>query len=319
MWSIVATVSGRNLPLRSSLTAVLALLLGLGMSLTRMNAQALEAASQPVPTNSPSISPSASQTAVSTLSATDQQVIDRINTSQTSHGCNFNLTAASAATTAGKCSILIIGDSLGNNLSIGLKYQLKGVKGLTINSRSKASTGLSNSWFYNWPKEFVKMLKQYKPDLVLVMLGANDHQDMKSDGRLLHFGTDAWVAKYSAYMKQITTLSTQSGAYVAWVGLPVMRPPKYAAGMNKLNEIYETVTTHEPGVIFIKTYDYFADSRGKFQAWAKVNGKRSKIRGDDGIHFASAGQPVLGTFVIQELSTTFNVKLAEKSPKRITS
>jgi hypothetical protein len=203
-------------------------------------------------------------------------------------------------------------------LSVGLKSQLAGTRGIVINSRSKASTGLSNSWFYNWPKEFKGMLNQYKPNLVIVMMGANDHQNMKVGSKVITFGTSAWNAKYAAYMREMTSMATASGAYLTWVGLPVMRPASYAKAMLQLNDIYESVATSETGVSFIATKNYFSDAKGKFRAWASINGKRSKIRGDDGIHFAQAGQPVLGTYVIDQLKTIYHVKIPAKSPKRIT-
>ncbi|MEY4347726.1 MAG: hypothetical protein RIS43_145, partial [Actinomycetota bacterium] len=185
-------------------------------------------------------------------------------------------------------------------------------------SRSKASTGLSNSWFYNWPKKLEPMLTQYKPNLVFIMMGANDHQDMKVGKKILRFGTAAWTAQYAAGMRAMTSAATKAGAYVVWVGLPVMRPASYAKAMNTLNSIYEDVATKETGVSYVATHDYFADGKGRFRSWVVVNGKRSKIRGDDGIHFARDGQPVLATYVLEQIQNVFHVKIALKSPKRIT-
>ena len=305
--------------LRLGMTGVLALLLTTGLSFQYLNAQALERADRPSPSISPTTpTPSASTPRRVSLASKDQQVLDRIKSAQVRAGCNLDMLATEVAASLGTCNILIVGDSIGNNLSVGIKSQLGGTKGVIINSRSKSSTGLSNSWFYNWPKEFKKMLNQYKPNLVIVMLGANDHQNMKIGSKVVSFGSAAWNAKYASYMREMTGMATAAGAYLTWVGLPVMRPASYAKAMTQLNAIYEDVATHETGVSFVKTKDYFSDSRGKFRAWANINGKRSKIRGDDGIHFASAGQPVLGTFVIDQLKTIFHVKISAKAPKRIT-
>lgn len=305
--------------LRLGMTAVLALLLTTGLSFQHLNAQALDRAERTPPSASPA-TPTPSATTPRRISSTskEQQVLDKIKSSQLKAGCKLDMLATEVAPSLGTCNILIVGDSIGNNLSVGIKSQLGGTKGVIINSRSKPSTGLSNSWFYNWPKEFKKMLNQYKPNLVIVMLGANDHQNMKIGSKVISFGTKTWNAKYASYMREITGMATAAGAYLTWVGLPVMRPASYAKAMTQLNAIYEDVATHETGVSYVDTKNYFADSRGKFRAWANVNGKRSKIRGDDGIHFASAGQPVLGTYVIDQLKLIFHVKIPAKSPKRIT-
>lgn len=236
----------------------------------------------------------------------------------TTHKCNLSATATTVANTPGKCTILFIGDSLGNNLGMGSIYQLKGTPGLQVVNVSRGSTGLSNSWFYNWPEKLPGILAHYKPDLVVVFFGANDHQDMRSHGSNLHFGSKAWATAYSGEVKKIVSASTKSGAQVAWFGMPSMRSIAFSNYMKTLNKTVQTVVPAAKNSTYIPTWDYLSTSRGKFLEYGNVNGSRQRIRGEDGIHFSTVGQQVLGTFATAKIAEIYHVKLVALHAKRLT-
>src|SRR5271170_5768505 len=73
---------------------------------------------------------------------TPASALVRTSTSTTSPRAPFAL---------GHCRLLEIGDSLGDDLEYGLRHELKRTPGLKLIQRNKTSTGLSASWFYNWP------------------------------------------------------------------------------------------------------------------------------------------------------------------------
>lgn len=306
---------------RGLLSSALVLLLVFGVTLTRANNIAASAAAEAEisarQTASPAASPSSS---ADPLTAEQNAALAKIEAYQQKTGCGFNSQATSKVA-VGKCKILVVGDSLGNNLSRGMKNQLKKSKTITLISKSKGSTGLSNSWFYNWPKEIKPMLSQNKPNLVVVMLGANDLQSFKVNGKLLSVGTVAWKNQYKEYIKQIGKLATDSGSYVLWVGMPVMKTfngGNYARGMETLNSLYEVASPTVAGVSFVNVWDYFADSKGRYRESVRVNGKMTKVRGGDGIHFSTAGQDVLASYVVEQMSEILKVKVSPSSPKKIT-
>lgn len=228
------------------------------------------------------------------------------------------MTAGAAIRPFGKCRILVIGDSLGSNLGWGLLRQLQGTPGLTIVNKARSSTGLSNSWYYDWAANLPSMLRKYRPHLVVAMFGANDKQRMTLGGSIAEFGSPAWVNVYSAKVRKLVQLATDSGAYLAWVKLPVMSPPKYRRGMEALNSYYDAVVPQVPGTALVSTWDYFADSAGRYRESVRINGRLTKIRGDDGIHFSTLGQSVLATFAIKQLRASFHIDLKARYPKTIT-
>jgi len=293
--------------LRLVLSVTLTFLVGAGYVLTSANAATNEAIlNAPKSSNTPVAKP--------TKTADSQEVValSAINKAQKSKGCNFDLLAETSAATPGKCTILVVGDSLGNNLAYGMQRQLEANPAIDLVIRSKASTGLSNSWFYNWPKEIKPFIADSDPDLVIVMLGTNDHQNMKIDGSVAEFGSKKWNTKYEEEATKLITQSIDSGAYVMWVGLPIMQSSYFASYMSVLNERSSKAVSENAGANFVPTWDLMADNRGKYRDWAKVNGRNQKIRGSDGIHFTWVGQNALATYVIAEMQDIFNVKIKSK-------
>ncbi|NDD26095.1 MAG: DUF459 domain-containing protein [Actinobacteria bacterium] len=233
-------------------------------------------------------------------------------------GCNLNADITTVRLALGTCKFLLIGDSLGNNLAYGMIPQLSEQTTLTFTRQAKASTGLSNPWFYNWHTNLATFLKTYKPNLVIVFLGANDRQDYVINGVRQVFGTEAWKKTYRANISKLATAATKSGAYVLWIGMPIMKPYNYAKGITLIDEQFALTVPQVPGAIYLGTRAYTADASGAYRGWAMVNGKYSQIRGEDGIHFTATGQQVMATYVINYINRTYHVKLTPHNPRYIT-
>lgn len=293
---------------RALLSLLVAVLLASGAGLQAANNLAAEAAALPSATTTPTVTATATPTSSPTLAQNPLL-------NQVARGCNLDLTASQTAANVGKCKILVVGDSLGNNLGWGMYEQLKDTPGITMYVRSKASTGLTKPSYYNWPQELAPMLKKYKPNLVVVMLGANDWQDRKTNGDR---GNAAWRTAYKKDIKTVASMSTAAGAYVMWVGLPIMRLTRYGKGMATLNSLYAEALPAVEGATFVPTWDFFADANGDYRDYAQVNGKRTKMRGSDGIHFSTIGQGVLATYVIKQLRAIYHVDFKARATKRIT-
>ena len=244
--------------------------------------------------------------------------IQAIQDKLASDGCNFNADPAAIRKVLGNCKILLIGDSLGNNLAYGMISQLTNQTTLTFTRKAKASTGLSNPWFYNWHTNLATFLKTYKPNMVIVFLGANDRQDYVINGVRQVFGTEAWKKTYRANITKIASAATKSGAYVLWVGMPIMKPYNYAKGITLIDAQFALAVPTVPGASYLATRAYTADASGAYREGAMVNGRYAQIRGEDGIHFTAIGQQVMATYVINSITRIFHVKLSPVNPRYIT-
>jgi hypothetical protein len=246
-------------------------------------------------------------------------------------GCGFTpasalvATGTSTSTTTpphapfalGHCRLLEIGDSLGDDLEYGLRHELQFARGLKLIQRNKVSTGLSASWYYNWPTHLKSDLHKYRPNLVVILFGANDEQALDVRGTSQPFGSSKWRSAYTARVRRIDHLVTKAGAYAFWVGLPIAAPKSYSQGLRTLNAIYKKVALSTPGVTFQPIWHLLATKGGNFRGGAIVNKVPSVLRRPDGIHFTETGDLVIGTFITQQLATVYNVTLRPEEPAYI--
>lgn len=271
------------------------------------------------------MSPSSNVAASSTTSTTSTST----TTSSTSSTTTTPTTTTTTATTTtvpsthvsviGHCTVLEIGDSLGNDLGWGLQRQLAHAPGLRLVQKDKSSSGLANTTFYDWPARLKTLLAQYHPDLTIICLGGNDEQGFIEDGHAVEFPTEAWKVAYSARIRQIVTMATQAQSYVLWVGMPIMEPTQYREGMVVLNKLYESVSTSIPGGTFLPTWDLFANAQGQFQMAAQIGPTRQILRASDGIHFSYVGENVLATYVADAMASLYHVAIHPEAPTRINS
>jgi hypothetical protein len=210
----------------------------------------------------------------------------------------------------GRCVVLEVGDSLGNDLGWGLAREASATRGLVLVQRDLSSSGLVTQWFYDWPRHLKAYLAQYHPQLVIMTFGANDEQGMVLKGHVAAFGSSAWREAYAARVRQMVTLATKSGSFVLWVGLPVMEPTQYRQGASILNSLYARAATKVPGMTFLPTWNLLATRAGEFRNAAWVNGAPSVLRQPDGIHLTVVGENVLATYVAQQIAAVYHVAIA---------
>jgi len=217
-------------------------------------------------------------------------------------------------TVIGRCTVLEIGDSLGNDVGWGLARELGHDREIRLVQADKSSTGLLTPWFYNWPRKEKVLLSQYKPQLVVITFGANDEQNLRLNGQVLAFGSAPWVTAYTNIVMKTATAATKTGAYVLWVGMPIMQPNSYRNGMVLINSVFDKVASSVPGMTFLPTWDLFANARGQFAESARVNNVPSLLRESDGIHLSFVGEDVMATYVTREIGDVFHVRIPPEAP-----
>jgi uncharacterized protein len=199
-------------------------------------------------------------------------------------------------------NVVILGDSLGDGLWAGLYRELKGDPRFNITKRSKVSTGFVRRDYFDWNAEVEKVLAEEQVDIAVIMIGTNDRQVLVDDqGHRHRLRAPGWEAAYKERIDQFTRSLKDRGVLVYWVGLPVMRSPRFGGDMRYFNSIYEERAAAN-GVPFIPTWNDLANASGAYQAYGPdTNGRRRLLRADDGIHFTLAGYRVLASVVADDL------------------
>src|SRR3954471_9456174 len=94
--------------------------------------------------------------------------------------------------------MLVVGDSFSQDIETALA-PVADSRYLRIIGKGLAATGLSRPDYYNWPQALSMLMRQYNPDVVLVMLGGNDPQPIPTpSGDKIPFdvGDSRWSATY---------------------------------------------------------------------------------------------------------------------------
>lgn len=191
-------------------------------------------------------------------------------------------------------TVLMLGDSLMGGVVVGLRQRLP--RDFKVVDRHRASTGLSNQDYFDWPTTAGQAALETQPQWVVIHLGGNDGQDILSNGKWLRFGTDPWKAEYQARAERMIAQVRQASpqARVVWLGLPAMRPEKYE-NKSVLIASLQRAATQSQGVEYVDGRQalgghYTKDGQG-------YDGRRQVWRLDDGIHYSRAGGVELGNAV----------------------
>ena len=196
-------------------------------------------------------------------------------------------------------SVLITGDSMMQYIGMiaSQNYPKLGLKVLDL---SKQSTGLLDKKSHNWAQVIKDTLAKNKDIKLLVMLiGANDPWGRSINGKFYELNSSEWREFYARRVDEIYKIAKASDVKVLWLSLPCMQKTDYAKKIELLNEIYKSVS-EQNGQIFINTSEYLCQN-DNFLTHLNINGKRSKIRQDDGIHISKIGSQILADEILKRI------------------
>lgn len=152
-------------------------------------------------------------------------------------------------------------------------------------SDPQISSGLTRPDYLDWPQRLARLLNEDRPEVLVVMFGGNDYQDVYYDGQLLRRPSQAWLDFYRIRVSAAMDLLNQPNLEVIWVGVPIMRDDFFATGMALLNEIYRSEAASRSSIWYFDTWDLFADSNGNYTDI--IDGQT--MREVDGVHLTTAG------------------------------
>jgi hypothetical protein len=263
-------------------------------------------------------------THVGTTTTTRAIVASATQLAHVDRACGFSrhgfvsLNSSLTVTSIGVCRILVVGDSLAQDLEVGLINELPKSTGIRIVATAKVSTGLTTPWYYDWPHHLQVQVRRYHPDVVIALFGANDEHRLDVNGRAYPIGSKPWGETYRRRVRHMAAIATTSGAYVVWAGLPVVQDPRYGRGLGVIDQIVQAVAASTRGVSFFHERSLLASTDGTFRTFAFVNHHSEVIRTPDGLHFTTPGAEVLATDVIKKMSLLFRVNVRPSRPAIIT-
>jgi lysophospholipase L1-like esterase len=199
-----------------------------------------------------------------------------------------------APTSDRKLRVAIVGDSL----AAGLGYFAERVflpRLVRVSPQGRISTGLARPDYFNWPYTMRRIVDRFDPDLVIVMLGENDHQSLQTvhGDREAQIGTSEWPPAYRERVLRMMRIATSKGAKVVWAGLPISADFRLREHSRRQNEIFEFAASISNDVAYFDAWERFREPRAGYTAYFREGRRVILIREGDGLHFNAIGYTIL--------------------------
>jgi len=184
-----------------------------------------------------------------------------------------------------------------------------------IDRKGVYSTGLSRPDYFNWDEEINKLILADRPNIAMVMFGANDGQDQRSlDGQVIHYSATEWNPEYSRRVADFLKILNDNEIFVFWIGNPIARDDYYSKKMVNLNSIYQSECQKSVNCRYLSTWNLLADSQGKYSVYLPdETGVKRLARASDGIHTTAFGSQILVKAVMNKISDKINLEKISSS------
>ena len=203
--------------------------------------------------------------------------------------------------------ILVIGDFIAGSLADGLATAYDENANMLVLNRTNGSSGLVRDDYYDWPGNITAILDAEKPAAVVVMIGANDRQQMRIDGNNQTPGSEAWMGEYERRIKALAKPVYDRKLPLFWVGALPFKSSIMSSDMVTFNDLYRRIITDSGGQ-FIDVWDGFVNESGTFATnGPDMNGQPAQLRGNDGISVTRPGRRKIAFYIEKPLARLFGL------------
>lgn len=201
----------------------------------------------------------------------------------------------------GATRLAVFGDSLAVDLAKALDRLYGDDPNIIIINQGVGSSGFVRPDFFDWDKTIADQIAANSFDLAIMMIGINDRQTIKLDGKSLKPLTTEWTDVYRTRVSDFVSKLRAASKPIIWVGLPPMSKADYSAAIGQISGV-QKLAAFSGGAEFLDIYDRFVDEDGKYSSYGPdINGQRVRMRKDDGIHFSAAGADKLAFYLSQSI------------------
>ena len=226
--------------------------------------------------------------------------------------------AQPAAATPAK--VLLVGDSVAGTLGLGFD-QSGPANGLAVWNRGELGCGLLSQGAVieggevepidpgcDWRGRWVRDLQAFKPNVVVILVGAWDVPDRMVDGEVLHFGTVEYDTYFLHELDEATTAMGSTGAKVVLLTTPFFQHierageegrswPEYDPWrVDRINTLFRQFEVAHPGRYTLLDLNRYVSPGGKYAE--QINGITVR---DDGVHFSPQGAAFVDNWLAPQI------------------
>jgi hypothetical protein len=150
---------------------------------------------------------------------------------------------------------------------------------------------------WDWERDVLidydRLVAEVSPDVVVVMIGANEFEGYAVNGEDLTPGGRRWSKVLFERADEAIAHWKADGAHVYWWSTPRMRDARFLT--DDLNAVWERASkAWGSGVTVIDSMGVLGDAEGAYrETLADVSGAEVPLRKDHGVHFHEVGADML--------------------------
>jgi hypothetical protein len=201
--------------------------------------------------------------------------------------------------------VLLLGDSLiATELGVELQRLLDETPGYTCKRRARSATGLARQDVFDWIRATRLAVAQRRPELVVVMIGSNDAQDVVPPPRRrrrraafarVNWEKPGWGAAYRARAHALLDEVAAPGREVLWLELPPMRSRSLDRKLRRVRQAQRAVVRARPGDADFLELQSMMKSAGTATMTWQQHWRRLRR---DGVHFGRRGSRLLAELIL---------------------
>lgn len=218
-----------------------------------------------------------------------------------------SVAARPATTGKGKLgAVLITGDSMSQPLDAELAQAFTAAKSNTTVIRDlHLGTAISQPALLDWVEAAGDGTKKWRPDAVVVLLGANEGFPFEADGGVNCCG-GGWVDEYSRRVGLMMDAWSRGGkARVYWLKLPTPRSGDRKEISDAVNQAIENAASKRHENVRVVDLVAALTPGDQFRASMDVGGRPTIVREQDGIHLNEAGSAVALSALMNAMAEDF--------------
>jgi lysophospholipase L1-like esterase len=175
--------------------------------------------------------------------------------------------------------------------------------GVGVTSDARISTGLTNSFFFDWPRHAHAEVASLQPDATVFFIGANDGFSVRDPhGHQISCCGADWSAGYASLVAQMMRIYLRGrGGRVYWFVLPTPRPGNFQRLFNAVNKGIRSAARRLPGRVALIDANAFFTPGNRYRNYMVYHGHGFVIHEPDGIHLSTAADKIDASLVVRRL------------------
>ncbi len=201
--------------------------------------------------------------------------------------------------------ILALGDSLMLDLQYGLARVLGARDDVLLTGKGALGFGFTVP-HWDWDEDVLTdydlSVAQARPEVIVMMIGANEFEGHVVEGEALPAGSDRWREVLAERADEAVAHWLAGGGHVYWWTTPLMRDSRFSA-VDDLNVVWEdTMGVWAPAGSVLDSMEVLGDGDGRYRdEIVNEDGSIVPLRKEHGVHFLEIGADLLAEQLEEQL------------------